>query len=343
MKCHTAEQQRLYERGWPYVVELVDGQKEDKKPAESAMKAAREVFGKGHVKWPRLTAAAFVRASAKVEDDEWDEPAVAKAASNSSPLSDAEAEAIVAAAFSHRERHGNFHLYRHVLFALEALTSTDVVLGAVVKELEALPKKRYGAIDDENPGVLAYLSAFLLLRSEKRTAFAKRLEAVYDATVKANAPEDEEHVRGALDLALHGNAGAARALAKSHWQYWNWYLHVDDPAVHLTRLADSSKSEWGPESRILYLAGEKLLPVYTTKKALRQGDRLPNILRDFGMFAHEGVLDLMIEMVGVKGARDAPREYFEANAKWAQPRLEKRARASGVNAVKAKAAMTLLK
>ena len=343
MECHTPEQQRLYERGWPYVVQLVDGQREDKKPAESAVKAAREVFGKMHVKWPRLTAAAFVRASAEVRDDEWDTPAVARAASNSSPLSDAEAEAIVAAAFSHKERHGNFHLWRHVLFALEALTSTDIVLRAVVEQLENLPKKRYSANDDENPGVLAYLSAFLLLRSERRAAFAKRLEAVWDATVKANAPGDEEHVRGALDLALHGNAGAARALASSHWAYWNWYLHVDAPAVHLARLADNSKSEWVPESRILYLAGEKLLPVYSTKKALRQGTRLPNILRDFGMFAHEGVLDLMIEMVGVKGAGDAPREYFEANAAWARPRLEKRARASGANAVKAKAALTLAK
>jgi hypothetical protein len=342
MDCHTPEQRRLYERGWPYLVQLVDGHKEDKKPAVSALKAHREVFGTRHVKWPRLTAAGFVRASAKVKDDEWDTPAVTKAAADCGALSDAEAEAIVAAAFAARERHGDFHTLRHVLFALEALTSTDVVLGAVVKELEGLPKKRYGAIDDENPGVIAYLSAFLLLRSDKRAAFAKRLEAVYAATVKAKAPEGEEHVRGALDLALHGNAGAARALANSHWQYWNWYLHVDDPAVHLTRLADNSKSDWVPESRILYLAGEKLLPVYTSKKALRQGSRLPNILGDFGMFAHEGVLDLMIEMIGVKGAADAPREYFQANAEWVRPRLERRARGNGANAVKAKAASSLL-
>jgi len=212
-----------------------------------------------------------------------------------------------------------------------------------VKALENLPKKRYAANDDENPAYIAYLSAFLLLRSEKRAAFAKRLEAVYDATVKAKAPEGEDHVRGALDLALHGNAGAARALANSEWQYWFWYLHVDDPAVHLTRLADNMKSDWVPESRILYLAGEKLLPVYTSKKALRQGKRLPFILGDFGMFAHEAILDLMVEMVGVKGAADAPSEYFEANAAWACPRLEKRARGSGPNAVKAKAAMGLLK
>lgn len=342
MECHTPEQQRLYERGWPYVVQLVDGHKDDKKPSVSATKVFREYFGVYHVKWPRLTAAAFVRGSAKTTDGDWDSPAVAKAAANTAPVSDAEAEAIVAAAFERRVR-SDINEPRHILFTLEALTSTDVVLEAVVKGLESLPKKRYSSMDDENPAYYAYLSAFLLLRSDKRAAFAKRLEAVYDATVKAKAPEGEHHVRGALDLALHGNAGAARALANSDWQYWFWYLHVDDPAVHIARLADNMKSDWVPESRILYLAGEKMLPVYTTKKALRQGKRLPFILGDFGMFAHEGVLDLMIDMVGVKGAGDAPREYFEANAAWARPRLDKRARGSGANAVKAKAAMSLLK
>ncbi len=342
MECHTPEQQRLYERGWPYVAELVDGHKDDKKPSVSATKVFREYFGVYHVKWPRLTAAAFVRGSAKTTDGDWDSPAVAKAAADTGPVSDAEAEAIIAAAFERRVR-CDLNEPRHILFALEALTSTDVVLEAVVKGLENLPKKRYSGNDDELPAHLAYLSAFLLLRSDKRAAFAKRLEAVYDAAVKAKAPLGEETVRGALDLALHGNAGAARALANSHWQYWYWYLHVDDPAVHQTRLADNDKSDWVPESRILFLAGEKLLPVYTSKKALRQGKRLPFILGDFGMFAHEGVLDLMIEMVGVKGAGEAPADYFKANAAWARPRLEKRARGSGANAVKAKAAMGLLK
>ncbi len=340
MECHTPEQQRLYERGWPYLVQLVDGHKDDKKPSISATKVFREYFGVYHVNWPRLTAAAFVRASAKTKDSDWDSPEVAKAATSTGPVSDAEAAAIVAAAFERRVR-GDMNELRHILFALEALTGTDVVLEAVVKALEGLPKKRYSANDDENPAYIAYLSAFLLLRSEKRTAFAKRLEAIYDATVKAKAHEGEHSVRGALDLALHGNAGAARTLASSHWQYWYWYLHVDDPAVHITRLADNMMSDWVPESRILYLAGEKMLPVYSTKKAVRQGKRLPNILRDFGMFTHEGVLDLMVEMVGVKGAGDAPREYFEANAAWARPRLERRARGSGANAVKAKAAMSL--
>jgi len=325
MHCHTPEQQRLYERGWPYVVELVDGHKDDKKPADSAANAFKGTYwGKYHVKWPRLTAKAFV--------------------------GDGAPEQVVAGLFE-KNAPSNFNVVRHRVFVLEALTSTDVVLEAIVRGLESMGESRwmgkstdpFDSTDDVNPSLLAYLSGFLLLRSSKRESFTKRLEAVYDATVKGGAPEGEHGVRGGLDLALHGNAGAARALAKSHWQYWYYYLNVDDAAVHLARLADNSKSDWVPEARILFLAGEKLLPVYTSKKALRQGKRLPNILGDFGMFAHEGVLDLMIDMVGVKGAGDAPREYFEANAAWARPRLDKRARGSGERAVKAKAAMSLLK
>jgi len=255
-------------------------------------------------------------------------------------VSDDEAQALTAALFDKKE--SDLNEMRHRLFVLEALTSTDVVLEAVVRAIEGLPKKRWGAMDDENPGLIAYLSGFLLLRSKKRAAFEKRLEAIYAATVKAKIAEGEETLRGGLDLALHGDAGAARTLAKSHWQYWYFYLNVRDPAVHLARLADNSKSDWVPESRILFLAGPELLPVYTSKKALRQGKRLPNILGDFGMFAHDGVLDLMIDMIGVKGAGDAPSDYFRANAAYARPKLERLARGSSAAAVKAKAALGLL-
>ncbi len=322
MACHTPEQTALYERGYPYLVQLVDGHKDDKKPAVSATKVFREYFGVYHVKWPRLTAAAFARGN-----------------DSTAPLSSDEAQKLTSALFDAED--DDFNVMRHRLFVLEALSSTDVVLEAVVESLEGLPKKRWNAMDDNVPGLLAYLAGFLLLRSSKRAAFEKRLEALHQATVKAKIPEGEEHLRGGLDLALHGNAGAARTLAKSHWQYWYWYLNVDDPKVHLARLADHSKSDWVPESRILFLAGPELLPLYTSKKALRQGKRLPNILGDFGMFAHDGVLDLMIDMIGVKGAGDAPAEYFKENAAYARPKLERLARGSGPGAVKAKAALGL--
>jgi hypothetical protein len=325
MECHTPEQRTLYERGYPYLVQLVDGHKDDKKPAESAAKVFREYYGVYHVKWPRLTAAAFVGGSAEAVPDK-----------------------VVAGLFDRRTR-GNFNEVQHRLFVLEALTSTDAVLDAVVRGLEGLPEMRwmgksidpYDATDDVDPSIIAYLSGFLLLRSKKAAAYRKRLEALYDATVKSKAPEGEHGVRGGLDLALHGNDGALRALAKSHWQYWYYYLNVDDATVHLARLANNWMSVWVPEARILFLAGEKMLPMYTTKKALRQGKRLPHILGDFGMFAHDGVLDLMISMIGVKGAGDAPRAYFSANAAYAKPKLERIARGSGPNAVKAKAALAL--
>ena len=243
-----------------------------------------------------------------------------------------------------RERRERFYFATQTAFVLEALTSTDVVLDAICDALEKLPSARRAnkSEDDEAPATFAFATGFLLLRAKNPKAFVARLEAVYQDAVKANVDEREHTLRGGLDLALHGNAGAARTLARSHWQYWYWYLMVDDASVHLARLADNAKSDWVPESRILFLAGEKLLPVYTSKKALRQGKRLPRIIEDFGMFAHDGVLDLMIDMIGVKGAADAPRDYFLTNAAYAAPKLETIARGSSARAVKAKSALVMI-
>lgn len=327
MICHTPEQKKLYERGYPYLVTLVDGHIDDKKPEDSASKVFKDYFGKYHVAWPRLTAAAFVRGG-----------------KSSAPVTADEGRAIALAMLAEKSD-GNWYEDVHKTFVLEALTSTDVVLEAITSALENLPKSRWKNEKgkDSDTAMFAYLTGLLLLRSRTAPAFTKRLEDVYAATVKAKIDEGEHTIRGGLDLALHGNAGAARALAKSHWQYWYWYLMVDDPAVHLARLADNWKSEWVPEARILYLAGEKLLPIYTTKKALRQGKRLPHILADFGMFAHDGIFELMVEMIGVKGAAEAPADYFRANAPYARPKLEKIARGSSANAVKAKAALEMIR
>ena len=57
------------------------------------------------------------------------------------------------------------------------------------------------------------------------------------------------------------------------------------------------------------------------------------------MFAHDRVLELMVDMIGVKSA---PTDYFTANAAYAKPKLTKLAKGSTVAAMKAKAALGLL-
>jgi hypothetical protein len=347
LACHTPEQARLYERGYPYMALLVDDHKDDKKPAVAATKVYREYYGVYHVKWPRRVAHAFARASAVVDDGDWSTDEAAKAASSTADVTADEAKAIIQAHLAKDRRGGGIHQTFHAAFTLEAIVGTEVVLDAITTGLESLPEARWNAEDpnkigcDDDAALLAYATGFLLLRTTKRAAFEKRLNALYDATLEAKAAPGEETVRGGLDLALHGTDGAKRTLAASHWQYWYYYLMVEDPEVHRVRLANTSKSEWVPEARILWLAGESLFPVYTSKKALRQGKRLPAILSDFGMFAHDAVLSLMVEMIGVKGAGEAPRDYFQANVPYAKPKLERLAKGSGPQAVKAKAALAL--
>jgi hypothetical protein len=339
MACHTAAQTALYQRGYPYLVELTDGHKDDKKPSSIVTRAYKSYWGPYHVAWPRLTAAAFVRASAVCVDGDWSAPEVAKAASATGAISTDEARAIVAGWFENADRPSWYQVH-HPVLVLEALAGTDAVLDAISERLE----RRIDAPEDgeKEHGLFAFVTGFLLLRCTKANERRARLEAVYQAGVKKGLAVGEHSLRGALDLALHGNEGAARALANSHWQYWYYYLMVDDPAEHLARLARPYKSDWVPEPRILFLAGPELLPVYTSKKALRQGKRLPDILHDFGMFADERILELMIEMVGVKGAADAPARYFRDHADYARPRLERLAKGSSASAAKAGAALASL-
>jgi hypothetical protein len=340
--CHTPEQEALYARGYPHLATLVDGHKDDKKPSVAAVKVFKDYWGVYHVSWPRLVASAFVRASAVLDGDDWD-GAAAKAATATGPVTADEAKTIVAAHFARVVR-GDFNEISKTMFALEALAGTDVVLGAIADALEALNPQRWSndGGEDGNPALLAYAAGFLLLRSARAEDFSARLEAMFEAASKAGPSGGEHTVRGGLDLALHGTDGAVRTLASSHWQYWYYYLMVDDAAVHIARLKNTAKSDWQPEARIVYLAGADMMPVYTTPKALRMGKRLPHFLRDVGMFAHERVFDLMVDMIGVKGAADAPAEYFSSNASYVRPKLERVARGSSATAVKAKAALTLL-
>lgn len=340
MPCHSPEQTALYERGYPYLYTLVGGHRDDKKPVAAVAKAFKNYWGPYHAVWPRLTAAAFVRASAVKKERDWASPAVAKAASASGPVTADEAAEIVAAWFA-RDGEDNFNEMQCSLFALEALVGTEPVLTAVTKGLEReLGRKRKASEIGDAP-LLAYLSGLLLLRSTQAAAHRKRLEAIYEAAVKAKLDEGETSIRGGLDLALHGNEGALRALASSHWQYWYYYLMVSDPQIHLTRLAAKQKSDWVPEARILFLAGPELLPVYTSKKALRNGKRMPEFLADFGMFDHEGIVDLMVDMVGVKAAGEVPGNYFRAANAKVKKTVSRIAAGSGARAEKAKAALTL--
>jgi hypothetical protein len=347
MPCRDPESAALYARGYPYLVTLVEGHKDDKKAVANVARAFKNYWGPYHSAWPHLTAIAFARGSAaRVED--WDEAAVAKAASVPGPITADEAKAIVAGWFA-RKGSGNFNETRHELFVLEALVGTDVVLPLVVSELEKVPlKPRKKSDDDDDDGggraLVAYLTGFLLLRATPAVAKAARakLESVYQAAVAAKQDVGEHTVRGGLDLGLHGNEGAARTLAGSHWQYWYYYLMVDDPKVHLARLADNYKSDWVPESRILYLAGPEMWPVYTSKKALRQGKRLPDFLRDFSLFDDDSGLDLVLDMVGVKGAGDVPAEFFKRYGASVREKLTRISRTGSARAEKASAALKLV-
>jgi hypothetical protein len=343
--CHTAEQDRLYALGYPILTMLVDGHKDDKKPADAVAKAFSDYFGRYQVAWPREVASRFVHAATAFDGDAWGEDAVLKAALCKEPVSADVARRAITRQIENTSR-CSWYTTRHIVCVTEAVAGTDIVLEALVDALEKLDPKRWpnSLGEDGTPSFYAYMTGFLLLRSTKANAFRKRLEAIHDAaSKKKDVGEGEQTIRGALDIALHGTVGTKRALANSHWQYWHWYLMADDLDLQKERLANSLKSEWNPEPRIVYLAGADLLDIYLTKKGLRIGKLLAPFLDDIGMFADARVFSCMVDMVGVKGAGEAPLRYFKATKKTSQPKLERLARGSGATAVKAQSILTGLK
>ena len=235
--CFTEEQERLYAAGWPHLIQLVDGHKHDRKPADAARKLYKDWFGAYHVRWPRQVALRFARAIGV--DPALESAEAARALEDDRDLAAEEVKAILDAQLATPAHRDPIH-NEHTLFALEALAGTDVALEALAAALEQVARERRcekppGATDPSHHGAerrpygesddrftyFAFLSGYLLLRASEEAAARAgvRLEALYREAVEANAEIHESLLRGALDLALHGTEGARRVLPTSHWQY----------------------------------------------------------------------------------------------------------------------------
>lgn len=312
MRCFTAEQTNLYERGYPHMAILVDGHKDDKKPDPS--KIYKKFYGAYHVFWPRKVAEAFVRTYG-------DTPSAGIARCLAKP------------------RRQEFFKDAHFLFCAEAMIGTDAALEALVAALCDVPEQRWPVkgssfdpatkakaefmnpaihrmnvhYENGNTGYFAYLAGYLLLRASPDVATRARatLEDLWRRATAKGVEPIEETLHGGLDLALHGAEGARRVVTDSHWQYLYWWGFVDDAALFLARFEATAKSEWIPDARHVWSCPEIMDYVFKKKIVRGLGDQRPRFFEDVGMFDDPRVEFLMREWKDDKKAGPIATRWLE--------------------------------
>lgn len=297
MDCFRDDQRALWERGYPYLVELQDGHKDDAKPEAMLAKLNAEYFGLYTVRWPRKVAECFVRACASHDLEDFE-----GAAGAPGPIGGAEVRAAIAHQLA-SIREENALADGALIFCAEALAGTDVTLEALVDVLSTLSRDHWPAKPDHaehrygGASYYAYLAGFLLLRASPAVAKGARakLEALWKQTVDADVEIGEHSLRGGLDLALHGTEGAKRVLSDSHWQYLHWWGFVDDAEMIRTRYADSDKSEFDPDPRHAWLCPDIIGEVVLKKRVRGLGKQKPAFFEALGTFAHPAVAGMMAE------------------------------------------------
>jgi len=314
IRCFTREQTSLYERGYPHLVVLVDGHKDDAK-ADPSKIYAKQYDGAYHVQWPRKVAEAFVRACTSAASD-------ARTTAKPGPIDVEQARAAIAYQLAKPRRWAAF-ADPHLLFCIEAFLGTDETLELLVDALSSLPPERWpvkgasldpGTRDATMPGMnpaihymnvlyengkvgyFAYLTGYLLLRASDgvRERARARLEDLWKKSTELGVDPIEETLHGGLDLALHGAEGARRVLPRSHWQYLWWWGFIDDPTLFRTRFAEKMKSDWSADPRHVFLCPD-IIDTVLEKKVVKRIAKRASFLEDVGMFDHPRVPELMRE------------------------------------------------
>jgi hypothetical protein len=162
---------------------------------------------------------------------------------------------------------GTFDDVERDVFELEALAGGEVVCDAMIAALEEISEvewKRAGT--NETP---FYLLGLVMLRVEEdaAVAFRARVEALWTKRSEERSP-----LTAAVDLLLHGGAGARRS-ARRHGPTDEYIdpmfmlLVDDDPALVATVVRAERFSRWDRRfaARLAFLGGADVLPAITSR------------------------------------------------------------------------------
>ncbi|HEY8075427.1 MAG TPA: hypothetical protein VIF62_14985 [Labilithrix sp.] len=299
------------ERGWPHGITLVhragdDDEEEEDTLLERMLGASGRLL---HERWPRRFACVWARVVAAAERWSPRDKRALEAARNDAMLYAPEARKIVARFATQHASSRPPSAGAELAWIVEALCGPRAALEAFVEALDTLSP---AAFSEERPALAAavFELGFVLRRatSADRAAFGKRLEARWRNATEARAAGD---VVRALDLVLHGRAGAERSAREERD-----YLHVhDDRAWARDRLLDAQTPSSPPDLQMLAIAGEGMLAKWRAR--LSSIEDAPRFVRELARAGGPSVAEILVRL-----HEDRPEERAAIEAAFCERRDE---------------------
>jgi hypothetical protein len=311
----TPEADLAFAVGFPHLEYIVDDHPDDVRAEMIAYERRSYRLG-----WPRNIAIRWCRITASKGCHRTPQGATEldgagkKALKNSAPLSADEIAVTLKAMFSDTSSYEDL---RNLVRLFEAFAGPELVAAAIVDALEKSGNAIWNHQDHDRAHVVHHVG-FLLLRLPASTAgkLRGRLATVFDRRVKA-LPQKElgprKGERGsllrALDVVLHGRAGAERSGERSEDAIQPGdLLHVTDDAAFVCEAACRVVSA---DARLVFLGGEPVLD-HVLDGFVRLRGAHHALLDGFAEVASPKATKLIERIAGGKEAADRARALLAA-------------------------------
>lgn len=319
--CFRPEDDTKLARGYPNMIEPIDGLNQDRAPAKSALKwymASDPIY---FTEWPREVLHRVLRVFAV--DAFKKEGGIAALETSGPPDAKALLEAI-ATMFETGMVNYAFHK-RTLVYGTETIAGTDATLMAIADAFASsawrIPAE---TLNESCRDTLIECAAFLFLRASPKAVKAAREKIVPLDPKIASA---YEWCAQTIDRTLQGAAGVKRTLPSTIQletdalvSNASLELAADDPDW-VREMVAKAKPAAPMSVRIAHIAGPSVLANLSKRKW--PSVKMPSIVRDFGMIRDPEIVSFMLSLVGKSSVKDAPLAWFRAHADYARPILEK--------------------
>ncbi len=322
--CFRPEDDEKLARGYPNLIEPVDGLNQDKAPAKSAMKwymASDPIY---FTEWPREVLHRILRVFA---DDAFKPHGVGdtmkaletKGAPDADPLL-----AAIGKMFETGKVNYAFHK-RTLVYGTETIAGTDATLMAIANAFASSKwKVPAETLNESCRDTLIECAAFLFLRASPKVVKEAREKIV---PLEPKLAKAYEWCAQTIDCTLHGAAGVKRTITTTCGlevgalgSDASVELAGDDPNWVREMVAKAKPAE--PMSvRVAHIGGPSVLANLSKRKW--PAVKMPSIVRDFGMIRDPEIVTFMLSLIGKSSVKDAPLEWFRAHADDAKGILKK--------------------
>jgi hypothetical protein len=346
--CTSPDYDALFALGWPHIRFVMDGHREDEDPPGHALRILAMADPPLRFAWPRTVAQGVVRA--------WGLPSIFELAPGfqefrreaeeavwkPGPITPAEASDLLSCRLNQDIPGVSDRGIESFVLLLEALVGADVVGGAILDVLEALPVDTLLSEWSLPPHVTFHLG-FLMLRvpQAQHDAWIVRMKALLESCFEARPSLRRHGFRGAgasharsLHLVLNGGAAAENSTDRA----LRWYVHVADDSVLVRMRVAVNRLSYEPDARLVFLGGMDVLERYARDwPKLGTTDAQRWFFEQVAPIAAPEMYPLMLEMAGRSLVRPEAIGWFVKNAAATKAFLEETSAGDGTAATYARA------